>query len=271
MSLKSKLSQWFLSKELQQLTAKLPDTTGSLGFDPWGFNPETAKISMAITKILYDHYFRVETIGLENVLTKGRLLLIANHSGQLPFDSAMIGVALATNPRGPRMPKSMIERYSPTLPYVGNFLNEVGGVVGDPVNCIKMLRREELVMVFPEGIKGSTKSWHKRYQLQHFGSGFMRIAMETETPIIPVGVIGCEEMMPGLGSFDALAKILNIPKVPITIPLPLPVKIRLYFGKPLSFKGDFSNEEETEAKVRQVKSHIQNLLQQGLKEREGLF
>lgn len=256
--------------DVEALVDALPRTNiGSRGYDPWGFNLDTAKIALTTVKWLYERYFRVEAYGLENVPTSGRLLIIGNHSGQLPMDGVMVGYAIATNPAGARLPRSMVERWFPTVPFLGNLVNSVGGVVGDPMNCAKMLQREEAVVVFPEGIRGSGKPYRLRYQLQRFGHGFMHLAMENQTPVVPVGVVGAEETMPALANIKPLARALNLPYFPLGPLLPLPAKIELHFGKPMHFDNATTNARLVERRVEQVKDAIRELLETGLAKRAG--
>ena len=89
----------------------------------------------------------------------------------------------------PRMVRGMGEYYLPTIPFFSVFMHRVGSVVGTPSNCAHLLGQEEAIMVFPEGERGFVKTYRQRYQLQRFGLGFMRLALETDTPIVPVGMI----------------------------------------------------------------------------------
>ena len=260
-----------VTPELDELFARIPKPVGSFGFDPWGYNEDSAKLALGVIKWLYDHYFRVTTHGLENIPAQGRLLVIANHSGQLPLDGVLIGAALATNPDGPRAARAMVERFFPTVPWLGNWLNSVGAVIGDPLNCAKMLEREEVIIVFPEGVRGSGKPYNKRYQLQRFGNGFVHLAMQHRTPIVPVGVVGCEETMPSMGSVTPLVKLLGIPYVPIAPPLPLPARVYLNFGEPMTFEGCPDSEDEVTGYVEQVKARIQELIERGLNERTSVY
>jgi 1-acyl-sn-glycerol-3-phosphate acyltransferase len=161
--LKAELLSRLITPEIELLMARMPKPVGSFGYDPWGYHEGRAKLGLALAKLLYDHYFRVTASGLENVPASGRVLIIANHSGQLPLDGVMIAVAIATNQRGPRVPRAMIERFFPTVPWVGNLLAAWGSVIGDPLNAAKMLEHEELLIVFPEGVRGSGKAWGDRY------------------------------------------------------------------------------------------------------------
>ena len=259
--------QFVVSNEVNELVERMPKALGSKHYDPWGYNPETAKIGLTMVKYLYDYYFRVSAHGLKNIPKKGSAFVISNHSGQLPMDGTLIGTALATNPNGPRAPRAMIERFFPTIPFVYSVLTGFGAIIGDPINCIKMLENEEVVIVSPEGVRGSGKPYNKRYQLQYMGTGFIRIAIQTKSPIIPVGVVGCEETMPSLGSVDFLAKMLAVPYIPIAPPVPLPARVYLNFGKPMHFDGDPDDEPKMKEMVEEVKKEINKLIQYGLSQR----
>ncbi len=268
----TKLKDVVVPPEIEQLVDSMPHNLGSMGYDPWGYNPETAKVGLTVLKWMYDHYFRVEATGLENVPTNGRAFVIGNHSGQLPMDGTLIGTALATNPDGPRIPRAMIERFFPTVPFVYTFMTQCGATIGDPVNCIKMLENEEVVIVFPEGVRGSGKLYKERYELKRMGTGFVRIAIQTNSPIIPVGVVGCEETMPSFGNFKSLAKLIGTPYFPIAIPVILPAKVFLNFGEPIHLEGDPDNETQMMEKVDEVKEVLQELIDLGLEQRgERIF
>jgi len=271
MKFRNYLKQRIVRPQIAEAFDRMPVNVGALGFDPWGFNPDAAKIALTMISYLYDKYFRVQAFGLENIPKQGRVLIVPNHSGQLPMDGILTGYAVATNPHGPRIARAMIERFFPTVPWIGNVLNMLGGIVGDPINCVKLLQREEAVIVFPEGVRGSGKPYKLKYQLQRFGAGFMHIAMEHDTPIIPVGVVGCEETMPSLGSIDPLAKALGIPYVPIAPLLPLPARVVINFGEPMRFDGKIENEAKVVENVEQVKDEIRRLLDKGLSERASVF
>lgn len=271
MGLGKALKNLILPKEMAEQLAQIPRAPGEFTRDPWGMDKERSWLSFAVSKRLYDDYFRVQAHGLENVPKKGRLLVIANHSGQLPMDGILIGMALSTNPHGARAPRAMIERFFPTVPFVGNALNHMGAVIGDPVNCQRMLEHEACIVVFPEGVRGSGKPYKDRYQLQRFGSGFMHLAINHNTPILPVGVVGCEETMPSAGNIKPLAKMLGIPYFPLALPVPLPARVTLNFGEPMTFSGSVESEEEVVAHVETVKSRIRELIDLGLSQRTSIY
>jgi 1-acyl-sn-glycerol-3-phosphate acyltransferase len=134
-----------------------------------------------------------------------------------------------------------------------------------------MLERDEVVIVFPEGVRGSGKMYKDAYQLKRFGNGFVRLAMQYDAPIIPVGVVGSEETMPAVANLKPLAKLLGVPYIPVSPPFPLPAKFHLNFGEPIYFPNDDASEDEMTERVEQVKAEIAKLIDKGLKERESIF
>lgn len=244
------------------------------GVDPFGFSLEYALSAIGPFVWLYKNYFRVETHGIEKV-PRGRVLLVANHSGQIPLDGAMIGVAMLTEARPGRAIRSMVMNWVPTLPFISTFFARVGQIVGTPENCRRLLDKDEAILVFPEGQKAISKLFPQRYQLQEFGLGFMRLALETNTPIVPVAVIGAEEQAPAFVDVKPVAKVLGFPAFPLTpwgLPLPLPTKYRLYFGAPMFFTGRPDDDDaELEKKVKVVRASLQTMIEQGLKARKRVF
>ncbi|MFO0594043.1 MAG: lysophospholipid acyltransferase family protein [Myxococcaceae bacterium] len=273
---KEGLRQWTLAMAGDDLDRRLQGSRpqNEYGVDPFGFSLDYAISAIGPFLWLYKNYFRVETHGVDKV-PAGRVLLVSNHSGQLPFDASMIGVAMLTEAQPPRAIRSMVEKWVPTLPWVSTFMARVGQIVGTPENCRRLLERDETILVFPEGIKGIAKLFPQRYQLQDFGLGFMRLALETNTPIVPVAVIGAEEQAPAILNIKPLAKLVGFPVMPLTpwgAPFPLPVKYRLHFGDPLFFTGRADDDDaELEKKVKVVKAAIQSMIEQGLKARKAVF
>ena len=248
------------------------------GVDPFGLDVEASKYALGVTGWLYKNYFRCEVHGIENV-PKGRVLLISNHSGQIPLDGAMIGSALFFDSEPPRIIRSMVEKWTQTLPFISVLYPRLGQVVGVPENARRLLMNEEALVVFPEGSKGISKPFSRRYQMSEFGLGFMRLALETNTPIVPVAVVGAEEQYINLGNLSGPAKALNMPSFPVVpqwfipgLQLPLPVKYRIYFGNKMRFTGDADDDDHViEERVWVVKSTIQSMINKGLRERKGIF
>jgi 1-acyl-sn-glycerol-3-phosphate acyltransferase len=246
------------------------------GVDPFGYDPEVVKLIAPIMMFLKERWFRCEVHGIENVPEAGRFLLIGNHSGQLPFDAAMVGTTVLSDAPKPRLVRSMVERWSAELPFVSSLFVRTGQIVGDPVSCTRLLEAEEAVMVFPEGQRGINKMFAQRYQLSSFGHGFMRLAMDTRSPIVPVAVIGAEEQAPAVADIKPLARLLGFPAMPVIfpqlMPLPLPVKYRIWFGEPMEFKGSADEDDDVVAgHVKKVKHTIQRMIATGLDRRRSVF
>ena len=276
--LKESLIEATLPSSIRNRIDTAPLNLNSVGFDPWGLHPDSAKLFAAALRKIYTDYFRVECQGIEK-LPRGRVLLVANHSGQLPWDGLLIAMSLLLEASPPRVARALLERWAPSIPFVSSLLSRCGAVVGDPRNCRDLLERDECTLVFPEGARGLGKSIFKRYQLQRFGSGFVRLALETNSPIMPVAVIGCEEAYPGLANLKPLANLLKAPYFPITplFPwfgalgaLPLPTKVTLRYGDPIYLKGDpDAPDSEIDQMVGQVKKAIQTELNEGVRRRGG--
>jgi 1-acyl-sn-glycerol-3-phosphate acyltransferase len=254
---------------------KLTPPRNEYGVDPYGFDLDFAVAAVAPFLWLYRKYFRVEVHGIEHVPAEGRALLVPNHSGQLPFDAAMLGISLLVEMDPPRFARALVEKWVPTLPFVSSFYARLGQVVGTPENCRRLLAAGEAILVFPEGVRGLNKPFRERYQLQDFGLGFMRLALETEAPIVPIGIVGAEEQAPALVDLKPLARLLAMPSLPITptpLALPLPTRYHIHFGAPMRFTGSADDEDALlEEKVREVKRAIQALLDEGLRARKHVF
>ncbi len=269
-----------LQTEIADRIQKIPTTLNEFGYDAFGLHPETASKQMLTSALAYQYYFRVETYGIEKIPTGG-VLLIANHAGQLPFDGMMLVISMLLEAEPPRLVRGMGEYFIPQLPFMSWAAERGGNLVGTPENCTALLEAGECVMVFPEGARGMNKTFDRRYQLQRFGQGFLRLALEAGTPIVPVGIVGSEEQNPGLANLESLGKYLGLPAFPITATfpllgplgmLPLPVKYRIHFGEPLHFDGKSTDEDEViQRKVDRVRAAIDELLADGREQREGVF
>ena len=275
------IDEWLgriLGEEFTERLARVPLALGPSGVDPFGLDPQWAKYALATVAVLHRRYFRTDVHGIENV-PQGRVLLIANHSGQVPIDGALIGASMFMDAEPPRIVRAMVEKWAVTLPFVSLLFSRVGQVVGVPENAQRLLDQGEALLVFPEGSRGISKTIDKRYQLTDFGLGFMRLAIETDTPIVPIAVIGGEEQYISVANVSALAKLLRMPAFPImpqlVLPggqLPLPTKYRIYFGEPMTFRGDPDDDDAIiEEKVWLVKQTVQSMVNRGVKARKHIF
>jgi 1-acyl-sn-glycerol-3-phosphate acyltransferase len=211
--------------------------------DEGGFDEEFAEGVLPLLELLYDRWWRVQATGVEHVPSHGRALLAANHAGIVPWDATMISVALLRGHPLPRYPRFLVLDWAFGLPWISVVIRKVGGVAASPYNAMRLLEQDQLVAVFPEGVKGAGKPFRERYRLQRFGrGGFVEIALRTRAPIVPVAVVGSEEIYPKLGESPALARVTGAPYFPITPtfpwlgPLgtvPLPSKWRIEFCEPI--------------------------------------
>jgi 1-acyl-sn-glycerol-3-phosphate acyltransferase len=262
--------------EFRERLRHLSSPANEYGYDPFGFSREDVKVALYLARFLYRDYFRCEAFGVDRV-PDGRVLVIANHSGQLPFDALGIAGALMFDRTPPRMLRAMIERFVPTVPFVSYLLARWGQIIGSPENCQRLLDAGEAILVFPEGSKGIAKPITKRYQLQRFGNGFVRLALAARAPIVPCAVVGAEEQAPAF-NVRPLARLLGVPAFPLMpIPpffpiVPLPTRYRIYFGEPVTFVGDPDDDDDVvDGMVKQVRNTIQSMLYTGLKDRKHIF
>lgn len=250
--------------------------------DDFGCDPQFVEAVRPIFEWLYTDYWRVQTVGMHHVPQKERALIVANHSGTLPFDGAMLNLAIRRNHPHKRFPRFLVEDFVFHSPFMGVMMNRLGGVRACRENANRLLEREDLVAVFPEGVKGLGKLYEERYQLARFGrGGFVRVAAETGAPIIPCAIIGAEEIYPILWKSDLLAKSFNVPYLPITptFPLlgpagliPLPTQWVIAFGKPIHIPKTILKDplkvHEWSLTVREV---IQRMVSEMVKARRSIW
>lgn len=259
--------------------------TGEYDTDEWGLDWEWIDLVRPLLNFLYKTYWRVEVTGLENVPLEGRALLIANHSGQLPFDGMMIGAALLNDHPAQRLVRTLYAALLPRIPWVSTVLVRLGQTLATVENGTRLLEQEELVAVFPEGYKGTGKPFRNRYRLARFGrGGFVQMALNTGAPIIPVSVVGSEETYISLGKLPTFAEITGIPYIPITLRfpwlgllgvIPLPSKWYIDFGQPMAMDGygpDAAHDMVVVSQLSdQVRNTIQEMINQRLAQRRSIF
>ena len=245
--------------------------------DEWGFDEDFAEALFPLFEFLYDVWWRVDADGVANVPSHGRALLVANHAGSLfPFDASMMTMALMKEHPLPRWPRFLVLDLAFVVPFLSVFMRRVGGVPASLHNARALLERDELVMVFPEGVKGTGKPFSERYRLQRFGrGGFIETALRTRSPIVPVAVVGSEEIYPKIADAPALARALGAPFFPITptFPLlgpaglvPLPSKWRIEFGEPIDLSDHPVEAAEDRALVFDLSERVRETIQASLYE-----
>ncbi|HEY6558364.1 MAG TPA: lysophospholipid acyltransferase family protein [Polyangiaceae bacterium] len=243
------------------------------GLDPYGISRKHLRVAVRSMSWWYHHYFRVRTVGIENVPARGRAMLVCNHSGGVALDAALLAGACFFDMNPPRLAQGMVEKFLGRLPFATQWLGKTGQFAGLPEHAIRLLEDERLLMVFPEGARGTAKLFKERYSLVRFGTGFVRLALETRAPIIPVACLGAGAAIPTVTNLYGLGRLMGVPYIPLTpylLPTPLPVQIELRFAPALHFEGS-GNEDDTfiNARVDEVKERILELISEGRRERDS--
>jgi 1-acyl-sn-glycerol-3-phosphate acyltransferase len=254
--------------------------------DEWGFDEEFAEAAYPLFELLYERWWRVSSTGLSNVPSHGRALLVSNHAGSLfPFDAAMLMVALMKEHPLPRWPRPLVLDWAFQVPYLSFFMRKVGGVPARPQNAERLLEQDHLVSAFPEGAKAAGKPFSERYRLQRFGrGGFVEVAIRTGAPIIPVAIVGAEEIYPVIGESKVLGRLTRAPFVPVTPtfpflgPLglvPLPSRWRIEFCDPVDLSdippGSASDRRLVFDLAEQIRATIQEKVYENLVRRGSAF
>ncbi|MBA2663002.1 MAG: acyltransferase family protein [Bradymonadaceae bacterium] len=237
------------------------------GLDPYGISQEHLAQFFTMLGWLYRHYFRVRTFGIENVPARGRAMVVGNHSGGLPVDGAMILTSLLLEMDPPRLGQGMVEKFASRWPFVSHWFSRVGQLTGLPEHAERLLEDDRLLMVFPEGARGTGKLYRDKYKLVRFGTGFVRLALKTKTPIVPFAFIGGEEAIPTVFHLKRAARLLGVPYIPVApylLPIPMPIKCQIFYGEAMTFEGDGTEDDEViEGYVDAVQERIRELIEQG--------
>ncbi len=243
------------------------------GVDHYGIDKRELAKLYTLIGWFYRRYFEVSVYGSNNVPPRGRAMLVGNHSGGVALDAVMVIASAFFELDPPRLAQGMAEKFIGRMPFLSWFTSRIGQLTGLPEHCIRLLEDERLLMVFPEGARGTAKLYRERDSLVGFGTGFVRMALQTGTPIVPFAFVGGGEAIPTIANLYRPGKLLGIPYLPVTpylAPLPLPVSLQLLYGKPIELSGSPSDSDEVIAgHVDTVKARIASLLSQGRAVREG--
>jgi 1-acyl-sn-glycerol-3-phosphate acyltransferase len=262
----------------------LPDPRRS-DVDEWGRSEHMRELARQMYEPMYRTWHRVEWEGLDKIPTTGGALLVSNHAGAIPADAPAIMHGIETELGRPvyGLADEMFKR----MPVVGTMWSRVGGVLAHPDNAYRLLReQDQLALVFPEGTKGTGKTYSERYQLRRFGrGGFVQIAMRAGVPIVPIAVVGAEEAMPIIWKSPQLAKLLGIPYFPITANMlalgPLgallhfPAKIKIRVLDPVHFDVEPDQPRYSRSRIMEeseaIRQRIQDALYDMLRARESVW
>jgi 1-acyl-sn-glycerol-3-phosphate acyltransferase len=245
-----------------------------------GHDPTFLEQAAPLLEFLWSKYFRVRLLGLENVPNSGAALLVGNHSGGIPYDGAMLLYGLYRNHPNKRRVRPLVANFAFRAGWMANVIARVGGVRASTETALPILAAGELVAVFPEGLKGVGKLYRERYRLARFGrGGFVRLARQAQVPLIPVAIVGAEEIHPVVGKITKLAEPLGLPYIPITptFPwlgplglLPVPTKWSIQIGQPIPPPPE-GDEVATARVAEAVRTAIDGMISDLLAQRRSIL
>jgi 1-acyl-sn-glycerol-3-phosphate acyltransferase len=267
------LSQLSLNEEVRERLGRIEIPFNACGVDPYGISRPHLGRFYKVLGFLYRHYFKMRAFGLEHVPPRGRAMVVGNHSGGVAIDGAMVIASMFFDMEPPRLAQGMAEKFINKVPFASLWSNRTGQFTGLPETAHKLLEDDRMLMVFPEGARGTAKLYKDRHSLVQFGTGFVRLALATRTPIVPFGFLGGGEAIPTVMNSYTLGKLMGAPYVPITpylFAIPLPVRLEVHFGEPIVLEGTGSEDDEViQVHVERVKARIAALIEVGLRHRRG--
>ena len=264
----------------------LPAVETDRQVNDWGRSERVEGLfDRTIVDFFYNYWFRAQVEGIENVPSSGGALLVSNHSGALPPDATMIAKAIKEEHRHPRPLNITVEHFFKGYPGFSMLIPKIGCVAAHPANVHRLLYDEEqLVLVFPEGRKGTEKLYKDRYKLRRFGrGGFVEAAMRAQAPIVPVCVVGAEESAPIFAHLPLLQKLTGLIYFPLTPTFPwlgplgmlgyLPAKFKVRFLDPMYFNQDRMWEDKAlvQTVAHEIRARIQESVLDMLKTRKSVW
>jgi 1-acyl-sn-glycerol-3-phosphate acyltransferase len=255
----------------------------SYEIDPIGFDPVVAEMTWHVLNYLYFDYFRVHVEGIEHIPSHGAAMLVANHGGAaLPYDGMMLAISVANEADRPRRVRPTATELFNIIPWLSQWFRKSGGVYASREDVEFVLQRGHLVAVFPEGEKGFMKPVWNAYEVQRFGrGGFISIAERVGVPVIPVAIVGSEEVHPAVTVSDRLARLVRlvmpeqrVDNIAIFLnPIPLPVRWHIRFHPPVmpATPGQQPDPLLMLERAEQVRATIQSSLDEMLQGRTRPF
>src|SRR5215212_6734728 len=262
------------------LRRHLPGIEPERQLNDWGRSERIeGLLDRTLVDFFYRYWFRCEIEGIENVPSSGGALLVSNHSGALPPDAAMIGKAIKDEHPHPRPLNITVEHFFKGYPGFSMLIPKIGCVAAHPANVQRLLFDEQqLVLVFPEGRKGTEKLYKDRYKLRRFGrGGFVEAAMRAHTPIVPVCVVGAEEAAPIFAHINVLQKLTGLLYAPVSPIFPgalyLPAKLRIRFLEPIRFddEGKYEDKSLVQTVAQEIRARIQENVWEMVRSRKSVW
>jgi 1-acyl-sn-glycerol-3-phosphate acyltransferase len=262
-----------IDDEIRSRVDRLEIEFNRYGVDAYGVSKKQLARMYTVLSIFYRRYFDVTVRGIEHVPARGRAMLVGNHSGGVALDATIVMASMLLEAEPPRLAQAMVDKFIGYLPFATYFTTRLGHLVGLPEHAVRLLEDDRLLMVFPEGHRGTAKLYGDRNSLVRFGSGFMRLALQTRSPIVPFAFIGGGEAIPTIANLEKTGKFFGLPYLPLTpylLPLPRPVPLEVYYSEPMVFEGTGNEEDKViMGYVEQVKERIAELIERGVRIRKG--
>ncbi|MEM1033564.1 MAG: lysophospholipid acyltransferase family protein [Myxococcota bacterium] len=258
---------WGLNREVNERLKHLELPFNRFGVDKYGVSRRHLRPGIVALTWLYRNYFDVHVHGIHHVPGRGRAMLVGNHSGGVALDAAVVATSMFWEKDPPRLAQGMAEKFMAKVPFFSSWTHRWGQFTGLPEHAEQLLRDDRLLMVFPEGARGTQKLYSERHSLVRFGTGFVRLALKTKSPIVPLAFLGGGEAIPTIYNSKRLGKILGAPYVPVTpygLTLPLPVRLDVIYSEPMVFAGHGNEEDEVIfGYVDEVKARVASLIEEG--------
>jgi len=258
---------WLVDSEIRERVRRCGIPFNRHGVDQFG----TAEVDVArmhtILGWFYRRYFNVSAFGVEHIPASGRVMLVGNHSGGFALDAMMTVASVFLEMEPPRLAQGMADKFLNRLPFASMLTSRSGQLTGLPETAVQLLENERMLMVFPEGARGTEKLYGDRNTLVRFGSGFLRLALQTRTPIVPFAFLGGGEAVPSVLNLYKIGRMMGVPYIPVTpyiVPIPRPVPLQVYYSEPMHFDGTGNeNDDVINGYVDQVKRKIADMIVEG--------
>ena len=257
-----------------RIARRAPFHDEGYGFDVFGLQPAYLARAVQVARPLYERYFRVDSVGAEQIPSAGPVILVANHGGVLPVDAAMLCLDVLHRTDPPRIPRAVADHFVPRLPLVSTLFARLGVVSGTRANVRCLLERSELIAIWPEGVTGTGKPFRERYRLQCWRVGFAELAIRHRAAVVPVAIVGAEESWPVLVRLRD-THVFGAPYLPIPAsPFPLPAHYHIRYGAPLRLGRDPADADDPDlvaSAAAAARGAVEHLLAEALAARPGVF
>jgi 1-acyl-sn-glycerol-3-phosphate acyltransferase len=261
-----------VSDDIRARVERLGIPWNAHGYDRFGTSRNHLALFFGLTSTLYRRYFDVRCHGIEHVPAGGRAMLIGNHSGGYAIDGLMTITSLFLEPEPPRLAQGMAEKFLSALPVSALWTQRLGHLAGIPEHAEQLLADDRVLMIFPEGARGTAKLYPERHSLVRFGTGFMRLAMKMKTPIVPMAFLGGGDVLPTVMNLERLGRMVGVPYIPVTpygLALPLPRACDIHYGAPITITGSGDEPDDViEQHVAVVRDRIASMMAAGRIEHE---